>query len=307
MKIKRIRNKAWLITGIISSQCMLIANLLIGTLKPYDQYEWTDIFGESGGTILLFSWLWVLLSSRPSGRVSNFLISGLLLLFLSSLQDTFDEFIKIPLNFNWLSNLESIFLVTGMILLTVGLFIWHKEQEIVSKQLSRREKFFRDHRVIDDVTKLADIRYLKQQLQLFAEHSRQNQQPFSLLLVDIDDFHKINRNFGFDEGDRLLQITAELLILNVTNGDLICRYAGDRFAILLENTNRDNAELLLKDCLTILNHYTFRTKLGERAKLQVSGGIACYRNESEDELLERAKVSLLKAKEQRSNTTNEAA
>jgi diguanylate cyclase (GGDEF)-like protein len=60
-------------------------------------------------------------------------------------------------------------------------------------------------------------------------------------LFDIDAFHRINREHGQPEGDRVLQAVAHMLLLNLRNDDLLCRYAGDRFAVLMPGLGEPEA------------------------------------------------------------------
>ena len=64
----------------------------------------------------------------------------------------------------------------------------------------------------------------------------------SIVLLDIEKFHRINRDYGHAEGNRLLQAVAHMLLLNLSNQDVLCRYAGDRFAIVMPSIGVSQAE-----------------------------------------------------------------
>ena len=67
----------------------------------------------------------------------------------------------------------------------------------------------------------------------------ENNQLFSLILVDIDGFKLINDNYGHVEGDHVLKRFAQIFVEHKSESDIICRYGGDEFAILSEETNSD--------------------------------------------------------------------
>lgn len=75
---------------------------------------------------------------------------------------------------------------------------------------------------------------------LFA-YCKRNNQPISTLMLDIDHFKKINDSFGHAAGDVALRNLAQLLKNNLRESDLSCRFGGEEFAVLLPNTNVEEA------------------------------------------------------------------
>jgi len=122
---------------------------------------------------------------------------------------------------------------------TVGMYFWRHEQAHLNQHLEKRERLFRDHRAVDRITQLADASYLRRQIRL--ERQRRPGQDCAVALLDIDGFHGINRTFGQREGDRALQAVGHMLLLNLRSDDLLCRYAGDRFAVLMPGTSAVDA------------------------------------------------------------------
>ena len=113
----------------------------------------------------------------------------------------------------------------------------------------------RDVRSSDQLTQAADADYLRQRLRLEFESGKGD---CSVLMLDIDGFHLINRDYGRREGDRVLQAVTQLLMLNLRSTDLLCRYAGDRFAVLLPGTQADAAQALghhLRRAVGTLRHH----------------------------------------------------
>ncbi len=88
----------------------------------------------------------------------------------------------------------------------------------------------RARRAVDPLAQLTDADCLRDAMgsQFTGRASRTH-----LLMVDIDGFHRVNREYGESEGDRVLQAVTHTLRRQLHSPDLLCRYAGDRFAILL--------------------------------------------------------------------------
>lgn len=232
---------------------------LAGLPKPGVQWNWIDIASEAGMALMACAWFVIVLGSRPAGRVSTLLACGLGGLMLGALADCLDEFFMIPKGQLWNHLIESGVTLAGMASLTGGLFYWRREQFMVSEHLQKRERLFRDHRSFDQLTQIGDADYLREQLRI--EYERGGQQC-CLLMLDIDSFHLVNRDFGQREGDRVLQAVTQVLLLNLRSTDLLCRYAGDRFAVLLPNTGADVACALadhLRRAVASLRHHAQRT------------------------------------------------
>lgn len=197
-----------------------------------------DICAEGGTAVMSALWALLILGSRPGGRVTTLLAGGLMAIMLGAWADCLDEFFVIPAAQYWDNWLEAL-MPLGMLLLTAGLYDWRQEQFSLNEHMQKRERLFRDHRSFDRLTQLADAGYLRRQILL--EQERHPDRPAALVLLDLNDFHRVNREYGSREGDRLLQAVGHLLLLNLRPQDLLCRYAGDRYAILLPDSGAAQA------------------------------------------------------------------
>ncbi|MEL7557958.1 GGDEF domain-containing protein [Stutzerimonas chloritidismutans] len=273
--------------------------LATGQIKPWAEINWMDVAGEGGSAVLALAWLIMLLHSRPAGRVTRLLALGLACVFFSWWMDTLDEFIQLPELAIWDNWLETAPMPVGLLLLTLGIYHLNQEQRAISQQMSKREKGFREHRLFDKLTPLGAAEYLRQQVQLALTHAEAEQQPLSLVVVDLDDFNAINQRFGQAEGDAVLKAMAQLLLLNLRHQDLLCRLAGDRFVAVLPNTGETQARIIadeLKQAVASLAHKT--TQHGERVHLHVSTGAVMAFNEEAEQLLKRLNLNLAKTKQQ---------
>lgn len=267
----------------------LLASLWLGDLKPLAEVDWLDVVGEGGTGIALAVWMLLILGSRPAGRVTDWLTLGLGFLFLALWQDTLDEFIRLPGEQWWDQWLESITMPIGMVLLTTGLYFWHQEQLILNRHLRKREQLFREHHLSDDLMYLGQADYLRQQLQNYLASA----QPVALVLVELSDAVHWLRRYGIAESERLLRESAEVMLITLRNQDLICRYAGSRFAIVLPDTPQAQACTLAWELQQALEHCAFRNGAGERVFQQVNWfAVASDRHDSAQSLLQRASDGL---------------
>ena len=243
-----------------------------GEPKPLGEWKWVDIFGEGGTALMSGLWAILILASRPGGRVTWLLAGGLGAIMLGAWVDCLDEFYRVPAAYPWDNWLESLLTPAGMLLLTGGLYAWRQEQASLNQHLQKRERLLREHRAFDRVTELADADYLRRQIRL--EQGRSPRLPCALILLDLDRFHRVNREHGQLEGDRLLQAVSHLLLLNLRNHDLLCRYAGDRFAMLLPETGQAEAVRIAAHLASMLGQLTHYPRTGG-APLTISARVAC--------------------------------
>lgn len=240
-------------SGLLLTLSAFIACQLGDTKQVFD---WLDVLGEGTAFLVAAAWLLLILSSRPHGRVTELLYYGSLCLVYSYFLNLLDEFLHYPDPVRLMSWLESLPAPVGMLVLTFGLVGWHREQRAIDRQLRGRELFLRDHNLIDPLTQLYGLEYLYAVLAREITLHRSNQQPLSLIVVDVAQFSDFNRNHGFSAGDNFLTLLSELVISQLRQGDVMCRYSGDCFVAILPNTSQVQADLLalhLQHCLQQLN------------------------------------------------------
>ncbi len=287
---------AKLLALLALANALLLLYLGAGDLKSVQQWSWADISGEGGSALLTLLWLCLILNSRPAGRITTLLTLGLGLMFLAWWVDTMDEFIQLPPTIQWDHWLESVPMSCGLLLLTYGLYHWHHEQLAISVQLQKRERLFRDHRYFDRVTPLSGAQYLRRQIDLTLQANEQ--QPASLIALDLDDFDTVNQRYGHSEGDRVLQALSQLLLLNLRPQDLLCRLAGDRFVILLPHTGEAAANGIAAELQQAIASFAYRnSQQGERIRLQASVAVVMAGSETPEQLLERLQLALCRARQ----------
>ncbi|MHA3884699.1 GGDEF domain-containing protein [Stutzerimonas degradans] len=295
-----LRLHTWpLVCLAIAANLGLQLYLATGELKEWAQIDWMDVAGEGGSAVLALVWLVMLLRSRPAGRVTRLLTLGLACIFFAWWMDTLDEFVQMPQQVAWDNWLETAPMPVGLLLLTLGIYHLNQEQRAISQQMSKREKLFREHRLFDKVTPLGAAEYLRQQIQHALAEALENEQPLSLVAVDLDDFDAINRRFGQNEGDAVLQAIAQLLMLNLRRQDLLCRLAGDRFVAVLPNTGEAQARMIADELQQAVASLAHRTgQHGERLVLRASTAAVMALDDDSEQLLRRLNLGLAKAKQQ---------
>lgn len=283
---------------LIAAHTGLLLHLLAGEIKPPVTWNWLDIAGEGGSAALMLIWLALLLKSRPAGRVTNLLFLGLACLFFSLFMDSVDEFVALPREVRWDGWLESAPMPIGFVLLTLGIFHWHREQLAITEQMRNRERVFREYRQFDKLTPLGNASYLRAQLQLALAETAEQKLPVSLIMLDINAFSTVNREYGHAEGDRLLQVLTQLLLLNLRPHDLLCRLAGDRFVVVLPHTGERQAKILAAELEQAVGSLAYKSsRQGERLELSASVVALMAREEDAESLLRRLNIAMARAKQ----------
>lgn len=156
----------------------------------------------------------------------------------------------------------------------------------------------------DGLTEIANHRFFQETLNNFIENCQSKNEPFSLLIIDIDFFKKINDTYGHQYGDRVLKKIAQLLKTNVREEDFVARYGGEEFAVILKKCDEKDA---YKAGEKIRKRVEKNKWLMDNKKINItiSIGIACFPNQanSKDALIKAADSALYKAKEEGRNKT----
>jgi diguanylate cyclase (GGDEF)-like protein len=100
---------------------------------------------------------------------------------------------------------------------------------------------FKDQATIDFLTGLYNRRAFERQLELAVERARRDRSTFSLILLDVDHFKRVNDLYGHLTGDEVLKQLSKLIKESVRKVDFAARYGGEEFAIILPGTGFEGA------------------------------------------------------------------
>lgn len=151
----------------------------------------------------------------------------------------------------------------------------------------------------DDLTKLWNQGAIKDVLQRAHQRHLITHHPYSIMMIDIDNFKGINDTYGHLFGDQVLKKIATELKASLRPSDIAGRYGGDEFLIILEKCPYQHAVELSKRVLQH-SHQVIATNKGEKIKVTISIGFASSDTismDAPDVLLEHADKSLYAAKE----------
>ena len=151
----------------------------------------------------------------------------------------------------------------------------------------------------DSLTELNNRRALEWDLPRQIQKARDQGSPFSLIILDVDFFKKVNDTYGHLVGDRLLQLLCIRLKHNLRFQDTPFRYGGEEFVILLANTTGEEAMIVARRLNRIVSEQPFAINSHQTINVTISLGTASLQNDDDEQgisLLHRADQCLLEAK-----------
>jgi diguanylate cyclase (GGDEF)-like protein/putative nucleotidyltransferase with HDIG domain len=162
-----------------------------------------------------------------------------------------------------------------------------------------------EHAMRDNLTGLANTRALQSHVTRELERARRASSQFAVVLLDLDEFKRINDDHGHVYGDYALQAVARALRETTRPYDVCVRYGGDEFVVLLAASGRAEAEQQRRRLQDAVGAIQFETAGGEIVPLNVSAGAAVFPDDGEtyERLLARADRRMYRDKAQRKSRT----
>lgn len=197
-----------------------------------------------------------------------------------------------PLTDNWYQNftlaaylLNSLWVVSG--------FFWLATLQLTDK--------LEDMAGTDPLTQLANRRVFREWMQRELLRSLRSSVPFSLLVIDLDHFKRINDSYGHSAGDEILRTSVERMQDSVRGIDVLGRWGGEEFVALLPRATVEAAELVAERIRKNMEApFKIRTRHGiQTVVITVSLGVTSYRggDDTVDDMFDRADAALYKAKD----------
>jgi diguanylate cyclase (GGDEF)-like protein len=200
---------------------------------------------------------------------------------------------------NWPSLITYIFFTS--ILSVVATILNHRDIQQIEKQnglLAMREVELEELSIRDPLTGLYNRRFMEAILDKELVLAQQKQVPVSVMMMDIDHFKHYNDTYGHVEADAILRLLGDVLRTHIRKSDVICRFGGDEFVIIMPGAPLGAA----CRCAEILREEVSRIQVENREQIPesvtISLGIASFPGHGDrpDTLLRSADAALYRAK-----------
>ena len=181
------------------------------------------------------------------------------------------------------------------------------ETAILFERTQTAQEFFEEMAIRDGLTKLYNHQHFYSCLEKeFSRASRYNT-PLSLVFFDIDNFKRINDNYGHTHGDMVLGTIGQLTNSIARQSDIPARYGGEEFAVILPNTTSEGALEMANRLGSMIREHQFECLDGEQVTISSGTSTFIENNvQSCDQLLQRADEAMYKAKSLGKNRVSQA-
>lgn len=172
------------------------------------------------------------------------------------------------------------------------------------QELERSQERLKHLASIDSLTNLYNRRYFSKVTEHIFDLAKREKEEISLIMMDIDNFKLVNDTYGHQFGDEVIITLSHRLIENQRKSDIVCRYGGEEFVILLPNTNIDGAQVVAEKIREDIENITVNITEDSYLKFTVSIGVSMVRMEEEytiEAVLKRADDALYEAKQSGKN------
>jgi diguanylate cyclase (GGDEF)-like protein len=181
----------------------------------------------------------------------------------------------------------------------------------LARALSNAADFHRANRqtLIDDLTRLYNVRYLYQTLDNEIRRARRYSSAVSVVFMDLDGFKLVNDAYGHRAGSVTLTEVADVIVASVRESDFVARYGGDEFVLMLPETHSVQALQMAERVRSHIASARFTGGVGADIYLTASFGVASFPEHATEaeRLIELADAAMYEAKQRRKNNVRLAA
>ncbi len=151
----------------------------------------------------------------------------------------------------------------------------------------------------DSLTNLWNHGFFQHTLTMEIEKAKKNNNSLGLIIIDIDNFKKLNDEYGHQNGDIVLMELAQILKESARKNDYVCRYGGEEFSMILPQTDKEHAFMLAERIREKIAQHTFpKFSLFANLNVTVSVGLASFPEDTtiKEDLIAKADKAMYIAK-----------
>jgi diguanylate cyclase (GGDEF)-like protein len=157
--------------------------------------------------------------------------------------------------------------------------------------------------ITDDLTKLFNSRYLNLYIGREIKRCKRHGIPLSVIFLDLDGFKSVNDQYGHLAGSRTLSEVGQILMAAVRESDVLARYGGDEFVVVLPETPSPGAMVIAERIRKAIEEHAFLEAQGLKARISASFGVATYPDHAltPEGLIQKADQAMYRVKERNKN------
>ena len=197
-----------------------------------------------------------------------------------------------------------------------AMFLKHGANDYISKPFSKEAFSCRIHNTIealenlnlvtnhtnrDFLTGLYNRRYFKTHMSDYMDEISHSGEKYAIGMINIDNFKTINDTYGYENGDKAIVRLSEILTSDTNYRDLVARFAGEEFCVVLKNVNKFSAQDIFNRLKEEVELCHIALDNNENIKFTISAGIAMSSDETLEDTLDQADMLLYKAKQEGRN------
>lgn len=161
-----------------------------------------------------------------------------------------------------------------------------------NQQLLKLNSLLSQQAIRDGLTGIYNRRHIFEILRDEVVYNHRYGPVLSVMMMDLDEFKKVNDYYGHQAGDSVLKQAANILLNCIRESDQLGRYGGDEFLLILPHTDLKSAGLVANRIVQAFEDAVFIDNI----KIKISIGVTSYNEESVEELIRRADVLMYQAK-----------
>jgi len=175
------------------------------------------------------------------------------------------------------------------------------QQQALNTQKSRLVEKLESYAHRDSLTNLFNRRYMDKQFQLEFDHAISNDSPLCIMICDIDNFKQVNDQFSHTVGDQVLVEVSSIISKNVRDNDILSRYGGEEFVLLMPDTDQQDAISISMRIKELIEEHNW-DHIQPGLRITISLGLCCDTSKTScEKMLASADDHLYKAKQSGKN------